>query len=413
MDGICLGDVRFAKIQTTIRMRTVSIPTLERWIKGRKFNPNCKAEHEYSRSTGILVILNPDNQGTGLKCVSVRLIVRWHNGNVRRIDDILKLIAHAHSQLHESKSPQLFCIIVGDYGGCMGFATDPPFCTAYPLSFANKDDLAQMTFRNPQNQPASFRTDVLLVCQLLTRDCSARKYVENRNNRHLIIPRGLHFSIELFPQIVIPRNHIAPYRDPRTGVEAPFFTVGPFASSDTLFPGTAGDLDLFTDGEVYALRHIGALKSPITVTSNPHASTPASRVEPDSSTRKCSRRDSLRHRRPVSSAAGSAEDLGKLEYECSTDPKRITGDGRGVAFKRGLSVDRGFSGERPHPKEQWTERDRSRGRMRGPSHMPERPQCRPFLLAPGAPSRPTTGSPHALRFQVQMKDPFLSEGVET
>ena len=24
------------------------------------------------------------------------------------------------------------------------------------------------------------------------------------------------------------------------------FTMGPFASTDTLFPGTAGDLDLFT-----------------------------------------------------------------------------------------------------------------------------------------------------------------------
>ena len=90
----------------------------------------------------------------------------------------------------------------------MGFATDLPFCTAYPLSFANKDDLARMTFRNPQNQPASFGADVLLVHQLLARDCSLREYVENRNNRRLIIPRGLHFSMDLFPQIIIPRDHM-------------------------------------------------------------------------------------------------------------------------------------------------------------------------------------------------------------
>ena len=207
MDGIRLGDVHFAKVQTTLRMRSVSIPTLERWIESGKFNPNHKAEDEYSRSTGILVILNPNHQGTGLKCASVRLIVRQRNGNVGRIKDIPKLIAHAHSQLQESKSPQTFCIIVGDYEGSMGFATDPPFCTTYPLLFADKDDPVRMTFRNPQNQPASFGADILLVRQLLTRDCSPHEYAENRNNRCLIIPRGLHFSMDLFPQIVIPRDH--------------------------------------------------------------------------------------------------------------------------------------------------------------------------------------------------------------
>ena len=75
MDGIRLGDIRFAKIQITLRMRTVSITVLERWIENGKCNPDRKAEGKYSRSTAILVILNPNNQGTGLKCVSVGLIV--------------------------------------------------------------------------------------------------------------------------------------------------------------------------------------------------------------------------------------------------------------------------------------------------------------------------------------------------
>ena len=75
MDGIRLGDVRFAKIKTTLRMRSVSITTLEKWIEDGKFNPDRKAEDEYSHSTAILVVLNPNNQGTGLKCASVGLIV--------------------------------------------------------------------------------------------------------------------------------------------------------------------------------------------------------------------------------------------------------------------------------------------------------------------------------------------------
>ena len=105
--------------------------------------------------------------------------------------------------------------------------------------------------------------------------------MEDRCRRCLIIPQGLHFSSDLFPQIVVPHDHMAPYHDPRTGGEAPFFTMGLFASTDTLFPGTAGDLDLFTDEEVFTLTHIRVLKSPITGTSNPHVPLPAFRMEQD------------------------------------------------------------------------------------------------------------------------------------
>ena len=62
-----------------------------------------------------------------------------------QINDIPKLITYAHSQLKGDRPSsdnalQTFCIIVGDYGGSMGFATDLPFCMAYPLSFIDKED---------------------------------------------------------------------------------------------------------------------------------------------------------------------------------------------------------------------------------------------------------------------------------
>ena len=137
MDGLCLGDICFAKIQTTLHMQTVSITVLERWIANRSFNLECMAEGEYSRSTTILIILNPNKQGTALKCMSIGLIVQWCNGPVGWIDNIPKLIMYACSQLkgdrHSSDNARkTFCVIVGDYGGSMGFATDLPFCTAYP-----------------------------------------------------------------------------------------------------------------------------------------------------------------------------------------------------------------------------------------------------------------------------------------
>ena len=152
----------------------------------------------------------------------------------------LKLITYARSQLkgdrHSSDNAcKTFCIIVGDYGRSMGFATDLPFCTAYPLSFIDKEDPVQMTFWSPQNHPTSFTADVLLVCQLLAWDCPPREYARDRCHRCLLIPRGVHFLPDLFPQIVVPCDHVAPYSDPQSGGEAPFFTVGPFVQARTRY----------------------------------------------------------------------------------------------------------------------------------------------------------------------------------
>ena len=56
---------------------------------------------------------------------------------------------------------------------------------------------------------------------------------------------------------------------------------------DTLFPGLAGDLKLFTDEEVIALSNAGARKSPMTGVSTPKLPSPlAPKMEPDSSTKK-------------------------------------------------------------------------------------------------------------------------------
>ena len=188
----------------------------------------------------------------------------------------------------------------------MAFATDPPFCMAYPLSFVHQDDPAQMTFRSQQNHPLSFTADGLLVCQLLMRDCPLCEYAMDKCQGHLLIPRGVHCLPDLFPQILIPRNHATPYRDPQMGEDAPFVTVGPFASTDTLFHGSAGDLDLYTAEEVIALRNARVFKSSISGPSTPILPSLASKVESDSSTRKQDLRSYPQsYKCPVSMATGS------------------------------------------------------------------------------------------------------------
>ena len=98
----------------------------------------------------------------------------------------------------------------------------------------------------------------VLCCVLKVQHCLESEY--ERTNGCLIIPRGTQFGQKLFPEIVIPRNHAAPYPDPTTGKEAPFMTVGTFSSMDPMFPGIAGDWQLYTTQEVVHLRSTGVLR---------------------------------------------------------------------------------------------------------------------------------------------------------
>ena len=182
--GLHLGDIRFAKIQTNLHMRTVAMAVLEEWISNGSFNPHHKPDEDCSRTTAILIILTPNSEGTKLTYASVGLIIRWRKGPVGWIEDIPRFITFIRSQLKgdrpaSSNDRKTYCMIVGDYGGPLAFATELPFCTAYPLSFADRDDPTQMTFRHPHNHPWSFTTDVLLVRQLLARDSSAHEHARD------------------------------------------------------------------------------------------------------------------------------------------------------------------------------------------------------------------------------------------
>ena len=75
-DGLRLGDIHFAKILTTLQMCTVPITVLEKWEEGGSFNPEHMAEGDYSRTTAILILLNPSTEGTVLESTSIGLILQ-------------------------------------------------------------------------------------------------------------------------------------------------------------------------------------------------------------------------------------------------------------------------------------------------------------------------------------------------
>ena len=140
VDDLCLGDICFAKIQTTLQMCAMPISVLKKWIECGSFNPECMAEGDYSRSTAILIVLNPNMQGTALESVSIGLIVCGHKTPVGKIAKVLNLIKYTHSLMEvegQSSEPihRTICTIVSNYGGHMAFAMDPPFCTTYSWLF--------------------------------------------------------------------------------------------------------------------------------------------------------------------------------------------------------------------------------------------------------------------------------------
>ena len=397
-DGIHLGDVCFAKIHTTLWMRAMSLAILKMWVENGSFNPEHMAEANYSCSMAILLTLYPDAQCNDIESVGIGLIVCQCKALLGKISSIPHLIKYVYSLLEferQSVDPihRMYCMIVGNYGGHMAYAMDPPICMVYFLDFIKKDDPATMTFRNQENHPVSFTRDGLIICQLLVQDCTECEYVMTTHNGCFLIPRGVQFSKDLFPEIVVPHNHATPYHDPKTGKEAPFITMGPFSKKDMFFLGITGDLELFTTEEVMTLRNAGILKSssgaslslpklsslaslgqiqsaPATPKVAPHSA----KVEPDSSSKRRDYTGSLKsHKCLVSVAAGSSASLEKSdEQDCDTvcrwhersrkcenhahtkgkssHHKHTSGHDCGGASKHGRAAEPGSSLGHPHSK---------------------------------------------------------------
>ena len=176
------------------------------------------------------------------------------------IESICSLLDTEHK-----KSPlkrRAYMMLIGNYGGHMAFATDPPYCVAYAADYKHTSDPSKMTPCEPLNHSYAMVTNNMVVRRLLSLpnwDPSDRKQTKGGC---LLIPRGVQFGPELFPEIVIPRNHAGPLIDSITWQEVALWTIGPFRAVDTIFPSFPGDLELFTAEEVAKLKELGVLNPP-------------------------------------------------------------------------------------------------------------------------------------------------------
>ena len=80
--GLRLGDICFAEIQTTIKMRAVRFSTFLHYIADGSFNPDHMAPHCCSQTTAILIAFLPDwhlqdIESVGIGCVIRRFGAPW------------------------------------------------------------------------------------------------------------------------------------------------------------------------------------------------------------------------------------------------------------------------------------------------------------------------------------------------
>ena len=261
--GLRLGDIRFAEIQTTIKMHAVRFSTFLHYITDGTFNPDKLAPHCCSQTTAILIAFLPDRHLQDIESVGIGCVIRRFGAPLGDVSSVRTVIDSVRSILKTEADKQrphrrAYMMLIGNYGRHMGFATEPPYCVAYAAEYRDKDP-SKMTPHEPLNHSYAMVFDKMIVRRLLSVpnwDPSERKHTKGGR---LLIPRGVQFGPKLFPELVIPRNHAGPLVDSATGHDAPFRTVGSFQAVDPIFSGFPGDLALFTAEEVAKLKELGVL----------------------------------------------------------------------------------------------------------------------------------------------------------
>ena len=123
--GLHLGDIRFAEIQTSIKMRAVQFSTFLQYISDGSFNPDNLAPHCCSQTTAILLAFLPDRhiqdiESIGIGCVICRFGTPM--GDVSSvgtmIDSVWSILKKEADKCHPHR--RAYMMLIGNYGGHMG-----------------------------------------------------------------------------------------------------------------------------------------------------------------------------------------------------------------------------------------------------------------------------------------------------
>ena len=110
----------------------------------------------------------------------------------------------------------------------MAFTTDPPYCITYAVEYKHTDDPSRMTFHEPSNHGFAMTASNMVVQCLLSMVNWNPVDRKLTTGGCLLILRGMQFGPRLFPDLLMPCNHVAPLINSSTCQEVPFWMVGPF-----------------------------------------------------------------------------------------------------------------------------------------------------------------------------------------
>ena len=100
--GLRLGDICFAEIQTTIKMRAIRLSTFLRYVEDGMFNPDHLAPHFCSQTTAILLAFLPDRHLQDIESIGIGSIIRRCGTLLGDISSISAMIDSVQSVLRKS-----------------------------------------------------------------------------------------------------------------------------------------------------------------------------------------------------------------------------------------------------------------------------------------------------------------------
>ena len=145
-----------------------------------------------------------------------------------------------------------FCLFVNNYGGTMSIPMDPPYCLIYPMSYTKDVEPDHLDTRN--NLAGTHLCHCICHATLQHMNDHPNQCIEYGRSCLILFHRA-QYKERLFPEILEPQNHQAPLSDSITKEPFPMELVGDFRSTDPIFRGCYGNSFLYSDMDLYQLRH--------------------------------------------------------------------------------------------------------------------------------------------------------------
>ena len=107
------------------------------------------APHCCSQTTAILIAFLPGRHLQDIESVGIGCVIRRFGAPLGDVSSVGTVIDSIQSVLKSEADKQrphcrAYMMLIGNYGGHMAFATEPPYCVAYAAEYWDKDPSKMM-----------------------------------------------------------------------------------------------------------------------------------------------------------------------------------------------------------------------------------------------------------------------------